>query len=83
MFHGSTPSPSVRHTTVETEQTYDQVVASETDLVTLYASARPIPDDGRREKITVTRATYDEARDAVYARAPEGWQLLGLSTWPC
>lgn len=82
MLHGSTPSPSVRHT-VETEQTYDQVVASETDLVTLYASARPNPDDGRREEITVTRATYDEARDAVYARVPEGGQLLGLSTWPC
>lgn len=62
---------------------YDLVVASETDLVTLYASARPSPEDGRREEITVTRATYDEARDAVYARVPEGWQLLGLSTWPC
>ena len=31
----------------------------------------------------MTRATYDEARDAVYARTAEGWQLLDLSTWPC
>lgn len=83
VLHESTPDPSVRHANVAPEQTYDQGVASETDLVTLYGSARPVPDDGRREEITVTRATYEEARDAVYARVPEGWQLLGLSTWPC
>lgn len=62
-------------------------MASEPDLVTLYASARPRPidgvDDGRREQISVTRATYEEARTAVDARVPDGWQLLGLSTWPC
>lgn len=83
MLDGSTPTPSVRHTNVDVEQTYDQVMASETDTVTLYTSARPNPDDGRRQEITVTRATYNEARDAVYARIPEGWHLLGLSTWPC
>ncbi len=83
MFHGSTPCPTLRETAVDIEQTYDGSVASEPDLVTLYASARPIPDDGRREEVTVTRATYDEAREAVCARVPEGWQLLGLSTWPC
>ncbi len=62
------------------------VVASESDLVTLYASARPRPvvgvDDDRREEISVTRATYEEARSAVDARVPDGWQLLGLSRWP-
>ncbi|NYI81242.1 hypothetical protein [Nocardioides panzhihuensis] len=62
-------------------------MASESDLVTLYAKARPKPvdgvDDGQRQEITVTRATYAEAREAVDARVPEGWQLLGLSTWPC
>lgn len=70
-----------------TEQTYDLLVASESDLVTLYAKARPKPvdgvDDGQRQEITVTRATYAEAREAVDARVPEGWQLLGLSRWPC
>ncbi|MGH3352296.1 MAG: hypothetical protein ACRDPS_16630 [Nocardioides sp.] len=61
-------------------------MASESDLVTLYASARPRPvvgvDDDRREEISVTRATYEEARSAVDARVPDGWQLLGLSRWP-
>lgn len=69
----------------EAEQTYDLLVAS--DLVTLYASARPCPvdgvDDGRRQELPAARVTYQEAREAVDARVPEGWQLLGLSTWPC
>lgn len=61
-------------------------MASESELVTLYATARPRPidgvDEGQREEITVTRATYSEAREALDARVPEGWQLLGISQWP-
>lgn len=60
------------------------MVSSAPDLVTLYGGIRPWPvDDGRREELAITRATAEDARDALIARVPEGWQLLGLSRWPC
>jgi len=69
---------------VSASPTYDLAVSSDPTLVTIYGGIRPWPvDDGRREELSITRGTYEEARDALVARVPEGWQLLGLSPWPC
>lgn len=52
------------------------------ELVTVYGTVRPRVDDGRREDLAVTRGTYRDAYDALTARVPEDWILLGVSTWP-
>lgn len=52
------------------------------ELVTVYGTVRPSVDDGRRADLTATRSTYRDAYDALTARVPEDWILLGVSTWP-
>lgn len=52
------------------------------ELVTVYGTVRPRVDDGRRQDLTVTRGAYREAYDALTARVPENWILLGVSRWP-
>lgn len=54
-----------------------------TGTVTVYGTIRPTGQpDAETRRIEATGADYPAARDALTAQVPEGWQLLGISTWP-
>ena len=51
--------------------------------VTLHTWIRPRPGtDGEPRRIEATGDTYQQAHAALTAQVPDGWQILGLSTWP-
>ena len=51
--------------------------------VTLNTWIRPLPGiDGDKQQIEATGDTYEQAHAALTALVPDGWQMLGLSTWP-
>lgn len=51
--------------------------------VTVYGAIRPTGQpDAETRRIQATGTDYPTAHDALTAQVPEGWQLIGVSTWP-
>lgn len=51
--------------------------------ITLYGSIRPVGQyDAESTPIEATGADYDTAKAELQGQVPDGWQLLGISTWP-
>lgn len=56
--------------------------------VRIYASIRPKRIDGSDEEpesveISAEGDSYEDARPALDAKVPDGWQMLSISRWPC
>lgn len=51
--------------------------------ITLYSAIRPTGQfDADTQQLEASGEDYDAAKAALEEKVSDGWQLLGISTWP-